>query len=665
MHGGAYDKLRARGAMITKNGRDLGMEREITRRDFLNGFALAAGAALVPDAFFGAFDFGSNPEKASSYYPPAQIGMRGDHPGSYEAAHSLRDATFWKKAGKPQDTHESYDLVIVGGGISGLSAAHYFRKAAGPNARILIIENHDDFGGHAKRNEFNVGKAFRLGYGGTESIESPAPYSKVAKGLVEELGVDVSSYRKFLQKEIYSSRGLKEGVFFDKETFGADRLVSVRAREEQGNRSVLAQVLSEEFLAQAPLSDVVKKDLLRLAREEKDYFPGLSSAEKKAKLARISYADYLTKIVGADPGVLKVFQTFPHGLYGVGIDAVPAQDAWGFDMPGFAGLKLDPAPGKGMNRDSIPNDEAEAYFFHFPDGNATMARLLVRSLIPGSIPGKTVHDILLARAEYSRLDEAASPVRIRLNSTAVRVRHLGDAKSAKEVEVAYARGGKVFTVRAANCVLACWHAVIPYICKGFPDAQKTALSSAAKVPIVYTNVLLRDWKAFAKLGISTVTAPGSYFSGFNLDLPVNYGRYQCAQSPAEPVVVHMLRTPCSPGLPARDQHVAGRTELYTTSFDTFERNIRDQLGRALAGGGFDPARDIAAITVNRWPHGYAYQYNSLWDDFWRDGSEQPCHIARKPFGRIVIANADADAYAYMDCAIDQAYRAVLELRARA
>ncbi len=168
----------------------------------------------------------SDPEKASGYYPPALTGMRGSHPGSFDAAHSLRDGTFWDSAGKPEDTGETYDLIVVGAGISGLSAAHFYRKASGGKARILILDNHDDFGGHAKRNEFRVNDSFRLGFGGTFSIESPAPYSAVAKGVIEELGIEVGSFHKYLERDLYSSHGLGSKIFFDKETFGSDRLTT-------------------------------------------------------------------------------------------------------------------------------------------------------------------------------------------------------------------------------------------------------------------------------------------------------------------------------------------------------------------------------------------------------------------------------------------------------
>ena len=652
--------------MDDSRDRELGMDRKITRRDFLNGVAVTAGAAMMPWHLIAseAADEPTNPEKSPNYYPPALTGMRGSHPGSFDAAHSLRDGTFWDSAGKPIDTGETYDLIVVGGGISGLAAAHFYHKAAGANARILILDNHDDFGGHAKRNEFRVNGAFRLGFGGTFSIESPAPYSVVAKKLIEELGIDVPSYSKYFDKDLYSSLGLRPKIFFDKETFGVDKLLtnpSPHGGNESEDAAQFSHDVLKQFLVDAPIADQAKRDLQKLYEDPKDYFPGLTSDQKKAKLARMSYASFLKDIAGVHEDIIKMYQALPQPLFGVGIDAVSAQDAWGLDQLGFAGMKLDPTPGKGMNRDAIPNEEAEKYFFHFPDGNATIARLLVKKLIPDAIPGSSMPNIVLAKANYARLDDSNSSVRIRLNSTAARVKHLGDAASAKEVEVAYARLGKVYTVRAKNCVLACWHVVIPYICEELPDKQKEALSSAQKVPLLYTNVALRNWTSFQKLGARSVYAPGMYHSAFNLDLPVSIGGYECARKPEEPIVVHMMKTPCHPGLPAREQHCMGRMELFSTTFEDIERKIRDQLARTLGPGAFDPARDIAAITVNRWPHGYAYEYNSLFDSFWLEGGVTPCEIARKPYGRIAIANADAGAYAYTDEAINQAWRAVGEI----
>ncbi len=645
------------------------MGAKITRRDFLNGVAVAAGASaihgIVPPEMWAAAAADLEAQDVAGYYPPAKTGLRGSHIGCFETMHKVRDGVFWDDAPKPADTGESYDLVIVGGGISGLAAAHFFRRTAGDKARVLIIENHDDFGGHAKRNEFHTGSRTNLGFGGTFSIESPAPYSAVAKGVIEELGIDVSSYPKYVDKNLYSSFGLKPQIFFDKETFGTDKLALNVLRvgsDESGVTGASREEGMKEFLNEAPLSAKAKEDFQRLMTEEKDYFPGLNSDEKKARLARVPYAKYLTETVGVSDEIVKMFQAFPHPLFGVGFDAVAAQDAWGLEAPGFKGLKLDPGPGKGMNRDCIPNEEAEKYFFHFPDGNATIARLLVRKLIPAAIPGSSAADVVLAKVDYSKLDEPSSGVRIRLNSTAVKVAHKGDPATAKEVEVSYFTEGKLKTVRAANCILACWHVVIPYIAQELPEAQKEALTSAQKVPLLYTNVLIRNWSAFQKLGARSIYCPGMYHTGVNLDLPVSIGGYECTKKPDEPIVVHMMKAACRPGRPAREQHKLGRIQLYSTTFETFERNIREQLLRILGPGGFDPARDILEITVNRWPHGYAYEYNSLFDQFWLEGGETPCQVARKPFGRLAIANSDADAYAYTDCAIDQAHRAVQELK---
>jgi spermidine dehydrogenase len=637
--------------------RDLGLSRRITRRDFLNGAALAIGGGVILPAWAAALLADDRRELAAArraprqpYYPPALTGLRGSHVGSFETFHSLRDGTFWDAAGPIISTRETYDLAIVGAGISGLAAAYYYRQAVGAKARIIVFDNHDDFGGHAKRNEFNANGRTFIGYGGTQSIDSPAPYSPVAKTLIEELGIDVSRLAQMQDEKLYYRLGLRRGFFFDRDTFGVERLVSGYSHQ-----------FPHKFLSAAPLSQTVKRDVLRLLSEPWDPMPGLTPAAKKAQLARMSYAHFLTRVWQLDAGLLPLFQTRTHGLFGVGIDAVPAQDAWGLGFPGFQGMHLEPGAGPGQNYDAIRHPEAADYYFHFPDGNASVARLLVRRLIPGAVPGSTMDDVVTARADYDRLDKANSRVRIRLNSTVVQVRHDRPTGSPKGVDVAYVRGGKLYRVWARAAVLACWHSVVPYLCPDLPPRQKTALAYAVKVPLVYTNVFIRRWTAFQKLGVLSIVSPGLWHTSMSLDDPVSLGTYRASRSPEEPIVLHLSKSPCHPGLEARTQHRIGRIELLSTPFETIERSIREQLVRTLGNGGFDPASDILGITVNRWPHGYTYQYNSLWDPFWLDGGEQPCIVARQRFGRIAIANADAAAYAYTDAAIDQAYRAVYEL----
>lgn len=634
----------------------LGMGRAIHRRDFLDGVAMAIGGGLAAgaSAAFAQTD-GVWPQDQAGYYPPTLNGLRGSHPGSFEDAHRLVGGDFWSGRGAPEDTGERYDLVIVGAGISGLSAAHFYR-AARPDARILILDNHDDFGGHAKRNEFHLDGKLHLLNGGTQEIDSPRPYSAVADGLLKTLGIEpVALARACDRDEVYA--GLGHGVFFDRETFGVDRLVAGAPYWRKGKPGEWA-----DFLARAPLSPKVRADVQRIEEADIDYLPGLSSAQKKDRLSRISYADYLVKVAGADPGVLAFYQTHTQGEWGVGIDAVSALDCWGFGLSGFQGLKLEPGSAPRMGYTPAGYADGGSYTFHFPDGNASIARLLVRSLVPGAIPGQDCRDVVPARVDYSRLDRPANPVRIRLSSIVVRARNLGDPAGARGVEVAYVRGGRVFGVRTRDCVLASWNMMIPYLCPELPATQKAALRELVKTPLVYTSVALRDWTAFHRLGIDSVTAPGGYHTSLRLNWPVDIGGYAAERDPERPILVHMTRTPCKPGLSEFDQNRAGRAELLQTSFETFERNIRDQLGRTLADGGFDPARDITAITVNRWPHGYAPEYNPLWQPD-LPPEQQPNVIGRARFGRIAIANSDSGRAAYTDSAINQAHRAVGELLA--
>jgi spermidine dehydrogenase len=641
---------------VNKRDRALGMDREITRRDFLNGVTVGFGAALAvracgaPSLLAAGLTDDFAPEKASGYYPPAKLGMRGNHDGSYTYAHMLRDGTRWSDLGKEAETGEVYDLVVVGGGISGLAAAYFFRKQAGPQARILILDNHDDFGGHAKRNEFNAGGRMVLSYGGTQSIESPGSYSSVAAGLIKEIGIDVQRFYKAYDKNLYNHLGT--ACFFDRETFGVNEVLTG-----------MNNTPWPEFLAQAPFSVDARKDIARVYTENVDYMPGLTREQKIAKLWKISYAEYLTTYCHVTPEALKFFQTMPHDLFGVGIDAVSAMacyenpdDYESFTYAGFDGLGL-PERGK-----------EEPYIFHFPDGNASVARLLVRALLPEAVPGNSMDDVVTARADYSKLDVRGAPLRLRLNSTVVHVAHAkaqpeaanANASSRGSVDVVYDRGGKLQRVRGARCVLACYNVMIPYICPDLPDRQKEALAYLVKTPLVYTHVALRNWQPFAKLGVRQIVAPGAYHTYTTLDFPVSLGTYKFPSKPDEPAVLFMLRTPCKPGLPMREQYRAGRRELMETPFATFERNIREQLTQMLGAAGFNASNDIQGITVNRWAHGYAYAPNSLFDPDWRE-DQQPWVVGRQRFGSIAIANSDAGANAYTNEAIDQAFRAIKDL----
>lgn len=614
----------------------------ITRRDFVYGAGMALGAASLPESSWATAGSagltGTTGPVSDLSYPPGLLGLRGNHDGSQVYPHQLRDGSFAANGIGAHDTEEHFDLIVVGAGISGLSAAYFYRKEHGPKSRILILDNHDDFGGHAKRNEFHVGDATLLSYGGTQALDSPSTYRPTATALLHELGVSPSRLARRYDHNVY--RGLGTGCFFDRETFGKDRFVA-----GMGTRAWT------EFVNDCPLAEAVKRDIARLYQDKRDYLPHLPQQEKRAYLRKTSFSNYLTKDCGATPEALKFFQTYPHDLFGVGIDSVSAltchenpDDYDSFSYPALDGLGLSPV-------------EKEQYDYMFPDGNATIARLLVRSLIPRAIPATSPDAVPATLCRYDQLDAAGEAVRLRLNSPAISVE---PASGHAGVTVKYMRDGKVNLVRARDCVLACYHGMIPYICPALPDEQKSAMHYGPKVPFLYTHVAIKNWRAFAKLGVRQIVAPGGYHSYTALPFPVSSDGYRCARSPDEPVVLFMMRAPCAPGLPRKDQHRAGRAELLGTAFDTIESRVRDQLARMLAGTEFDGERDIVGITVNRWAHGYTYEYDPLTDPPWPHG-QAPHEIARRPFGRITIANADAAGAAYTDAAIDMASRAVREL----
>jgi len=389
--------------------------------------------------------------------------------------------------------------------------------------------------------------------------------------------------------------------------------------------------------------------------EQIDYLPGLSSSEKAARLKRISLKASLEQHARVHSQIVKYYQERPHGGLGVGIDAVAA-------LRGLFYLPDAVPAGLGIQESFTQLMRSEAYINHFPDGNASVARLLVRSLIPASAPGHTMEDIVTARMNCAALDRAGAPIRIRLNSTAVRARNEEDRGVARGVELIYVNSGKSYRVRADHAILACWNMMIPYLCPELPQAQREALSYCVKVPLIYGTVLIRNWRALKNLGVSTAYCPGSYFSEVYMDFPVSMGNYHYTSSPDGPCLLHLVRTPCLPGAPIKHQHRAGRAEIYATKFETFEYRVRNRLGRMFAAGGFDPYRDIEAITINRWPHGYAYSYSSLWDPEWPEGQE-PHVLGRQRFGRISIANADSGGEAETSIAIEQALRAVQEVMA--
>lgn len=618
---------------------------DITRRDFLNGVAITIAAGMTPLQILQAAPDGR-------YYPPALTGLRGSHAGSFEVAHQMG----WEK--KVFDTDklpitEDYDLVVVGGGLSGLSAAWFYREKH-PKAKILILENHDDFGGHAKRNEFQAGGRMIIGYGGSEAFQSPNHlYSKEVNGLLKTLGVNIKRFETAFDRQFYPGLGLSRGVFFDKENFGEDKLVTGDPTPMVADDVAPGQLNARairDFINDFPLPAADRQALIELHMAPKDYLPGKTAEEKADYLAATSYRDFLLKNVGLSEGAVKYFQSRTNDFMALSIDAVASADAYSVGFPGFAGMNLAP-----ISEEAAAEME-EPYIYHFPDGNASVARLLVRSLIPGVAPGHTMDDIVLATFDYAKLDQPKAAVRLRLNSTAVSVRNVDNG-----VHMGYSRGGQLAQVRGKRCILACYNMMIPYLLKDLPAPQAHALSQNVKYPLVYTKVVIRNWQSFQTLGVHEIYAATQPYSRIKLDYPVSMGGYDHPRDPTQPIGLHMVYVPTSPnsGMNARDQARAGRGKLYGQTFEQLEAQLRDQLQRMLGPGGFNHETDILAITVNRWSHGYATFSNSLFDD--ADESEALMKLAKKPVGHVSIANSDAAWSAYAHAAIDEAYRAAGEV----
>ena len=628
----------------------------ITRRDFLNGVAITVTAGMTP---FEALKASPQTAAQTLYYPPSLTGLRGNHQGSYEAAHILG------REGKKVDpsslpVEDEFDLVIVGAGISGLAAACFWQEQHDKQQRILLLDNHDDFGGHAKRNEFHVEDKTLLGYGGSESFQSPRTnFSPVAMGLLKTLNVDIETMAKDFDQTFYPDLHLSRGVYFDRKNFGVDKIVSGdpgRAVADDIPPDRLNGRDIRDFINDFPLPESDRKALIALHTEEKDYLHGMSQEEKVAWVDGHSYTQFLREKVGLSEMAIRYFQQRTNDFQAVGIDATSCSDARICALPGLESMGLPPLDAESLE------DLDQPYIFHFPDGNAGLARLMVRHLIPQVAPGNTMEDIVLAKFDYSQLDKNGQPVRLRLNSTGMHVANV-EHEGKPAVEVTYMTGSQLHRVRAGQAVMAGYNMMIPYLVPEIADAQKAALKENVKAPLVYTKVVIRNWQPFIKLGVHEIYSPGAPYSRVKLDYPVDMGGYQHPRDPNQPIGLHMVYVPTLPGsgLSPREQSRKGRALLLGTSFDAHEKMIRDQLQGMFGEAGFDHQRDIMAITVNRWSHGYSYFLSGMFDD--EEQSQKTIQLARQPVGRITIANSDSDWSPYANSAVDQAWRAVNELTA--
>jgi spermidine dehydrogenase len=626
-------------------------KRNITRRDFLNGAAVSTAALSMAGASFplSAIAAGTHPGLGSDYYPPLLNGMRGSNAGSFEAAHAL--VMQGKRPADYQRVDDDYDLVVVGGGISGLAAAYLYRKHKGPDAKILILDNHDDFGGHARRNEFQADGKMLLGFGGSINLEATMP--PAAYELLEEIGIDF----KALQDAGPDDYGLSNaaapfGFYLGADLYGKDQVVSGPWGELLAGYGDFRTRIAELNLS---VND--EKLLISLVAGEKDYLADIPLEDKEHYLHSHSYASFLLDRVGMSPSGSRLTEAWASAMTGVGLESVSIMEALNLGSPGLHALGLP----ESVTNPGIEEDPDAYRFPMFPDGNGSVARLFVRKLIPQVAPGHTMQDLVTARFDYSQLDRDGAPVRLRLNSTAVNVVNEGP----DIVAVAYVSGGKGYRVKARHCILAGYNGMIPHLCPELPAVQKEHLAYGVKVPFIWANVLLRSGASVKQGGASVYQCPGSFFELVSHAPPVSLGDYRAPAQAKDHMVIFLGHMPSPKGdgsQSARERHRLGRHKLLATPFSDYEQELRKQLTGMFGQYGFDADRDIDAITVNRWSHGYAYEYMELYDPAWPEG-QAPHELGRKPIGNISIANSDSEAYAYVQAAIKAAIRAVDEVLA--
>ncbi len=584
-------------------------------------------------------------------YPPAATGLRGSHPGSFEVAHALRDGERFEVDGLADA--DDVDLVVVGAGISGLAAAWFYRRDH-PGATILLLDNHDDFGGHAKRNEFTVDGRFLLGYGGSEALQSPeALYGPEAKGLLAALGVDHHRFERYFDTDLYPSLGLSRGQFFTKEAFGEDRLVAgdpMRMVADDIPADRMHERTPEDFIADFPLPEASRRALVDLYTSERDPMPSLDADAKHDALSRISYRAYVQRYWGLDDLAADTFQGRSLDFYAIGVDGITAFDAMETGYPGFAGHAARVGPARARR-----------------DGGAVHLSLPRRERVDRA-PARP----LLDPGGRARLDDGGHrhrPVRLR------DARPAGRAGPAAVAEHRGARGerrrrgaGRVRPRRGARRGARSPRDPRRLPHDGRPDHARAAAATSAralrgniKAPLSYTKVAVHHWRPWVECGVHEITNPMGFFSRLKLDYPVSIGDYRFPSSPDEPMVLHLVHVPTVPNqdLPRREANRQARQLLYDTTYEDFEFHVRDELARMLGPGGFDPDADIAAITVNRWGHGYSYAGDPLHAA--DEDARRPYELARTRCGNVAFASADAAWMPLASEAIAQAHRAVRDL----
>ncbi len=628
-----------------ESSRGLGMDRDITRRDFLNATLLASGGLLLTPA---------SPLELLQTRGPSNIeddwtgyGGVGDYANSngnttaiLEAGHQIRDGMFESLPASLIDTRETYDCVIVGGGISGLAAALIFQRQAGPGKTCLVIDNHPIFGGEAKRNEFLVDGHRLVAHQGSAFYPVPYPRSFIGR-FYQSIGLKTPrlEYQKWAGPT--SEMPLSRTPYLGSAPYG----LFFGAKFGQTQGLWLTDPWGKK-LEGAPISAKTRDELLKVqsagdAGAQPPQYPGDAISRR---LDAITLEAHMMERHGISRETIRTFLSpVEGGGYGLGPDALSGYTAYAADM--LHPLDISDETGQQM----------------FPDGNGGLARLITKTLIPESIAGEhSLEDVCRNAVNFAALDRPGGAARIRLDSTAVWVKHEGDPAKSDLVTIAYTRGGKNYRVTARSVVMAGGSWTTRHIVRDLPQDHKAAYSQFYRAPCMMANIAVRNWRFLYQMGISGC----QWFEGLGNYMQVRKlatcGADGPTISPDSPTVLTIKVLYSYPGQPTEQQGHAGRAEMIATPFREYERQIRQQFTDMFARSGFDGARDIAGIILNRWGHAYLSPAPGFF--FGKDGKPAPGDVLRAaPFGRIAFANTDLSGVADHRSSIIEADRAVGQL----
>jgi spermidine dehydrogenase len=606
---------------------------QITRRDFLNGTLLASGAALVsaacPYQLMAAEDWDGEPG----------IGDYADANGNTHQVmadgHMIRDHVFDRNPAAIQDTAETYDCVIVGGGISGLSAALFYQQATSAKKSCLVLENHPIFGGEAKRNEFNVDGQRLIASQASAMWFQPMPGSFLQL-FYDSVGIDPRQFQYQRNASSiatgvtpYTDDGSNFGFFFSAGSGHAEGtwLVDPWTKRLEGapipaeaKRELLAmRIIPDRRPKPRRHGDAVARQLDSITLED--------DLMARHGLSRDTIRRYLSPVTG--------------GGSGIGADVLSAYADYAPDLL----FPWEQQMGPQM----------------FPGGNTGVARHIVKALLPPAIPGPaTMAGICQSRVNFAALDQPHQPTRIRLRSTVISIEHEGEPAQSSHVNIVYLREGQLHRVRARSVILANGSWTINSIVRELPNAYRHAYAQFFRAPCLMANVAVRNWRFLAKLGISQCQWFGEIGNYMAVRRVATFAGGSPELSPDTPTVLTLKILFANPGRSLAEQVNTGRYALLTTPFSVYEKQLRDLFVNMFAKQGFDRRRDIAGIILNRWGHAYLAPQPGFF--FGTNGKPSPVALMRhQPFGRIAFANSDLSGIMDHRASIIEADRAVRQV----